>query len=153
MRRENHSRVVSDESSSDVFVLRDKTGQVLVNPHGADVDKPVKSFNERKDRHTVGGGGLLGGVLSALDSRSDEEIEVEEWILPAGETLYVRGRPEQVEIGLVITDPGDKHFLISTRSEDELAGSAKKWSVAGMVVAGLAGVGGVVLLVVGAVTS
>jgi hypothetical protein len=152
MRRENKSRVVSDETSTDLFTLRDAAGEVLVNPVGATVDDPVKSHDVRSRRGAVPGGDMFDKVLSALDSRTDEEIEVEEWIVPPDETLYVRGNPVQVELGLIMNDPRDGHFLISTRSEEQLAGSAQRWAVVATVVAGFAAVGGLGLLVAGAVS-
>jgi hypothetical protein len=152
MRRENRSNVVSDERSTDLFTLRDAAGEVLVNPEGADIDNPVKSHRERSHRAAVQGRDMFDKVLSVLDDRSDEEIEVEEWIIPVDEALYVRGKPVQVELGLIMNDPGDGHFLISTRSEEQLAGSAKRWATVSMVVAGLAAAGGLALVVAGALS-
>jgi hypothetical protein len=150
MRRQSRSNVVSDESSTELFTLRDAAGEVLVNPEGATIDDPVKSHDVRTDRTALPGRDMVDKVLSVLDSRSDEEIEVEEWIIPAGETLYVRGNPVQVELGLVMNDPRDGHFLISTRSEQELAGSAKTWATVATVAGALAALGGIVLIVAGA---
>jgi hypothetical protein len=149
--RESHSNVVSDESSPDLFTLRDEAGEVLVNPEGVSVDDPVKSYDVRSRRNSLGGGDMFDKVLSVLDDRDDEEIEVEEWIIPLDEKLYVRAKPVQVEAGLIMNDPGDGHFLISTRSEEELSGSAKTWGTVATVTAAVAALAGVVLVVVGAV--
>lgn len=151
-RRVSRSNVVSDETSTELFTLRDSAGEVLVNPDGATVDDPVKSHDMRTDRNSLGGRDMVDKVISALDSRSDEEIEVEEWIIPLDEALYVRGNPVQVEMGLIMNDPDDGHFLISTRSEQQLAGSAKKWATVATVGGIVAALGGLVLVVAGAVS-
>jgi hypothetical protein len=153
MERKHRSRVVEDVTSeADVFMLRDKAGEVIVNPRGASVDDPVQSFNERHDVRSSSGGGVLGALISGLDRRDDEEIEVEEWILPLDEELYVRGKPFQAEVGMTMLDPGDNHFLISTRSEEQLTTSAKRWGIAAAVTAAVCLVAGVALIVAGAVS-
>jgi hypothetical protein len=152
MRRKSRSNVVSDETSAELFTLRDSAGEVFVHPQGATVDDPVKSYDVRSDRSSVGGRDMVDRALSLLDSRSDEEIEVEEWIIPVDQKLYVRGNPVQVDLGLAMNDTGDGHYLISTRSEEQLAGSAKMWATVATVVGILAAVGGVALIVAGAVS-
>jgi hypothetical protein len=148
--RRDRSRVIEDKTSIDeVFVLRDDAGQIFVNPQDADVDKPVKSFSERRDVNNFRGG-ALDVLVSALDHKMDEELEVEEWIIAPDEELYVRGKPFKAEIGLVMVNPDDGHYLISTRSEEQLAGAAKKWQLAAMIVGAIAAVAGVALLVAGA---
>ena len=150
MRRRNRSKVIEDKTSEgEVFVLRDAAGEVFVNPQGAKVDKPVKSFRERRDVNSFSGGGLAA-VLSAIDRRQDEEIEVEEWILPVEEEIYVRGRPYRAQIGLTMVDPKDDEFLISTRSEEELSGAAKRWALVATLAGAVAAVAGVALIIAGA---
>jgi hypothetical protein len=151
-RRESRSRVIEDKTSDDeVFVLRDKAGQVFVNPQEADVDDPVKSFSERRDVDNFRGG-ALDVLLSSLDSKMDEELEVEEWIIPVDEELYVRGKPYKAEIGLVMVNPDDGHYLISTRSEEQLVGAAKRWQLIATIAGAVAAVAGVALIVAGAVS-
>jgi len=144
------SHVVADESSSQIFSLRDSAGQVLLNPDGVSIDDPVKSHDVRTDRDSLAGRDMVDTVLSVLDNRSDEEIEVEEWIIPVDEALYVRGNPVQTEGGLVMNEPEDGLFLISIRSEEELAGSAKLWATVATVAGALAALGGIALIVAGA---
>jgi hypothetical protein len=150
--RRNRSKVIEDKTSEgEVFVLRDAAGQVFVNPQGANVDKPVKSFRERRDVNQFGGGGgALATIVAAMDRRMDEEIEVEEWILPVDEEIYVRGRPYRAQIGLTMVKPEGDEFLISTRSEEELAGAAKRWALAATIFGAVAAVAGVALIIAGA---
>lgn len=150
--RENHSRVIEDRRSDDeLFVLRDQAAQILVNPQDADVDKPVKSFRERRDVDNFSGG-VLNALVASLDRKMDEEIEVEEWILPVDEEIYVRGKPYKADVGLVMTNSADGHFVISTRSEEELSGSAKRWALLATIGGVAAALGGVALIVAGAVS-
>jgi hypothetical protein len=144
-RRVDRSNVVSDESSSSTFALRDAAGEVLVNPHGADVDDPVKSHDVRTVKQEGMAAELIGEFVGG---RSDEEVEVEEWILPVGQRIYVRGQPTEMDGGLMMIDPGS-HYLISTRSEEELAGSARLWATVATVGAAVAAVAGVVLIGIG----
>ena len=144
--RNNRSRQVKDEASSDLFTLKDEAGQVLVSVAGATIDDPVKSFRERKDVQQSISEGLIDALLT---NDRDREIEVEEWILPVGEQLYVRGQPTDSEQGLMMVDPGDQ-FLISTRSEEELTSSAGLWNKVSLITMIVSAVAGVGLLIAGA---
>jgi hypothetical protein len=148
-RRVHKSNVLWDESSSDLFTVRDSTGEVLVNPEEVTVDHPVKSHDLRADRNSLD---PMDTLLSLMGSRSDEEIEVKEWIIPIDEALYVRGTPVQTDYGLIMNDPRDGHFLISARSKQELAKSAKLWATVATVLGFTAAVAGVALIIVGAVS-
>ena len=147
------SKVVEDKQSDEPFAIRDASGQVFVNPKEADVDTPVGSHTERRDVNDfLGGGGALEVLVSGLDRRTDEEIEVEEWILPVGEELLVRGKPTKADIGLTMLKPDDGEFLVSTHSEHELVESAKRDKAFGNVFAAVAGVAGVALIVADALS-
>lgn len=150
-RRVNRSNVVSDETSGQPFALRDQTGQALVSPDGADVDHPPKSHDVRMDKGSQSlGSELLEGLFSG--ARHDREIEIEEWILPVGQQLYVRGQPTDAELGMMMIDPGSD-FLISTRSEEELASSAKLWLAVATWTAAVAAIVGAGLVAAGIATA
>jgi hypothetical protein len=144
------SRVVEDRTSEgNAFVLRDAGGQVFVDPRAAKVDKPFRSYREI---HGVNHwrDGALSGLVASLGRKMHEQIELEEWMLRDGEVLFVRGRTYRTSIGLMMVDPGDGHYLISTRSEEQLTGSARRWTAFATALGLLAAAGGAALVMAGA---
>jgi hypothetical protein len=95
-------------------------------------------------------GGLLGSI-SRMDDRG-EWYEYEEWVLPAGTPLFVSGEVAQYGEVLAIREPADGHLVISTKSEDELLKSGARNARLLEVGAVAGAVGGVALVVAGAVS-
>ncbi|MGV3564529.1 MAG: GIDE domain-containing protein [Nocardioides sp.] len=130
----NQEEVVADECSDAPFVLSDGSGEVLVHPAVA-VDGATKghTLTRRGD-----GGDTLGYTL-------------EEWLLPAGTTVFVAGeaaeRGGRIEIGA----PEGRDMVLSTRSETELLRAAAGSARTAGIVSKVAAVAAVVLAVVGAV--
>ena len=74
-----------------------------------------------------------------------------ERLLPVDRRIYVLGESVDSADGLTIQAPSErgKRFIISTRSEEELVGSATQWLLVGAVASGAIGV---ILFVVSLVT-
>lgn len=150
-RTRTEERVVSQEASPDAFALADATGRVLVEPGGAKVDQPLESFNRLE---APGGGGStqisLGGLSINIGNRDGlVGIRRKEEILPAGDELYVLGGAFAREGEGLVSRPDTGHFIISTRSSDELSQSARtqaRWLSGGAALLALAGV---VLVIIG----
>jgi len=146
------SREVSDEVSSDPFVLDDGSGFIAVNIDGADIDHPQQVI----DRRVVSDDGWanrlsvrLGPIT--LDGGGDGITGYQhcEWVVPVGARVFAIGEAHKEGSGLLLRKPrsGDSPFIVSLRSEEELRTSAAKsakWMQIGMIAAGAAGVGCVV---------
>ena len=122
------------------FYVRDATGRVLVNPEDADLDMVE-----------------AGGRFDAAQPKPGERARTLGFrhavqALPVGAQVYVLGCA--VDSGgqpAIARGPRDRkqRFLISRRSERELAGSAASWARGLYYAAGGLGALGVALLVLG----
>ena len=143
-RTQNKERVVSDDSSPNPIAIDDGTGTVLVELDGCDVDRPVLALDRRIDD----GEGLAEELLASLvNSRRDDTYgyRQREHIIPAGQRLFAIGAVTMGPDGPRLTKPSEKGqpFMVSTRSEAQLASSAAssaRWLQVGAVVAGVLGV-------------
>ena len=99
-------------------LVEDQSGKAGIDFDGADVEA-IQTVNEPTAAPNTTGGGLIGGVLSAL-SNSNASFRRKESILPPDIPLYVLGEVRQ---GGLIGKPGDgsknKTFVISHKSEEE----------------------------------
>ena len=154
-RREN-SQVVSDEQSEAPLIVDDGTGQVLVDPRGADIDHPEESFDrfepDTGDEH--GGGTKFEAFGISITSGPDGGslgFQRQETIIRPGRELYVLGEARDSSGTLELGKPQEGgRFVISGRTEEELTKSAARGaSIAGPVGA-VAGIAGIVLIVIGA---
>ena len=131
---------VTSESSESAFVLRDATGEVLVEPTSG-VDGARRTVSEFREGRRGGGRDTIG-------------FEHEEWVLEPGTRLFVRGEVSERDGRLVVGEPSTGDLVVTTRSEEQLlasaAGSARTAGIASKVAAvaavGLAVVGAVSLL-------
>lgn len=153
-RRERKTRrgsdVVSQNSQRIPFWVEDSTGQILVNPDGADIDavQVIDKFESNTGGViTLGGfsfnvGSIVGQMLS--DSRT-LGYRFRESILPIGRQIYVLGEASDSTGKVQIQKPSEKgKFIISLKSEEELVRSAKstiQWLMIGAIVSGVAGLG------------
>ncbi|WP_129626074.1 E3 ubiquitin ligase family protein [Candidatus Oscillochloris fontis] len=122
------------------FSIRDETGQTLVLPEGADLDlvETGKRFDQDEKPWT-------GATRTLGQSHVEQSLAV-------GTKVYILGcavdRQGSVAIGKHPRD--SKHrFMISRKSEQELASSAAFWSRNLYYAAGGSGVLGVILVIVG----
>ena len=124
---------VTSETSSSPFVLRDATGEVLVEAL-ADVDGG--QFRE----------GRRGGARDTIG------FEHEEWVLEPGTRLFVTGEVSDAGGVLTIRKPAKGDLVVTTRSEDQLLESAAGSVRTSGIVMKVAAVAAVVLAVIGLVT-
>ena len=146
-------RVVSDERSHDAIGLTDGTATVDVDPQGADVDRPLETHN-RVEPPPAGSSPRItfGGVTVDIGGRDGlVGIRTKEQILPVGHELYVLGGAFSQGGTGRIGKPREGPFVISMRSAEDLARSARtgmRWlsgSAAAVTIAGA------VLIVIGIV--
>jgi len=153
-RRVDKTRVMSEHSSEDPFVVQDDTGTIVVDPRQADVDSPPKLV-ERVDRDSndleIGGGmlaNLAEGMISSARSDRSTGIEHEEWGIPAGQRLYVLAEASDSGGRLAMVRPGNGGgaFMISARTEAEVQQSTRAMRTVALAISVALGVTGVVLL-------
>lgn len=135
------SQVLEEHRSTGLLTVQDGTGKVAVDLGGRDVEHALQVLDrlERDPRHRAGRPGRVG-------------LHHNEWIVAPGTPLTVIGEARLQGGAVVITDPdGKAPLLVSTRTGDELASSAKGRSTA--LRGGAIGLGalGLVLVVVGLV--
>ncbi|MBB0246009.1 hypothetical protein FNQ90_18330 [Streptomyces alkaliphilus] len=155
-RREEKTRVVSQHVSAEDLSVRDATGDILVRPGKKEIDRPEKIL-DRFERDTGGASGGIsfkGFTLNLPSDGGSIGFQQEEWIVASGRRLYVLGEASDDHGRLVIGPPSDGGlFIVSTRSEEELLGSARSrergFRVAGLIL----GAVGALLLVAGTVTA
>lgn len=157
-RRERRSRSGSDVVSrirrEPPFRVEDATGGMLVDPRGATVEAE-KSFS----RHEAGSGlgsirvGSLSidlGALGALaGGRRTTGYRFEETCIPSGRELYVLGEATDSGGTLVIRKPEKGRFLVSTRSEEDILGSARKAALGFRIAAAIGLLAGAALAIAG----
>jgi hypothetical protein len=148
------TETVAEHSSAPGFtVVRD--GHAIGVDHGGrrpdGVEQVADRFEEAQEQRT--GGGWLRALGDFVDGDRDETIgfQYTEWALRPGTPLYVLGEVRDTTGELVIGPPADTkdHFVVSTRSEEQLTASARsrqRWL--SRIGAGV-GVGGLVLVVLG----
>ncbi|NJP65963.1 GIDE domain-containing protein [Streptomyces spiramenti] len=121
-KRQERSRVVSEHTSGSEFLVRDRTGEVLVDP-GKGVDQPEKILDTFEKGGGRGGGTISFGSFSLpIGSRSGTiGYRYEEWALLPGRTVFVHGEADDSTGRLVVGAPADGGLhLVSTRTQEEL---------------------------------
>src|SRR4051812_579797 len=154
--RVEKDEVVSDITSAAPFVVSDGSGQVVVSPEGAEIDHPervVDRFEPYTDGAPAPSGlaGVLSSVLRAGAQSGTLGFRYQEWILRPGARLYVNGEVSDASGRLAFAKPADGRFIVSTRSEEQIVGSAEKTALWSTVGAGVAAVAGVALIIAGLV--
>jgi E3 Ubiquitin ligase len=149
-KRVDRSEVVSDISSSTPFAVSDGTGQVAVAPEDAKVDHPEQILDRFEPR---GGGGPASAFSSFVRSGGNSGtlgFRYREWILRPGARLWVHGEVSDATGRLAFAKPSEGRYIISTRSEEQIVGAARRNAGIAHTAAAVAGIAGVVLVVLGA---
>ena len=144
------SESVAANTRSVPFQVRDATGSIEVDPEGASfVDEKVFSRFEQGSSFRFGGFSLDVGGFMSPGGRRTIGYRFEESVIPVGRQVYVLG--EAVDSGgrLRVRKPGQKGaaFIVSLKSEEELAKGAGRAATAftvGAVVAALLAAGALV---------
>ena len=149
------SENISSNSQSIPFTLEDRTGEIMVNPEGGAIDT-VQVLNEFRQE---GSGGLLAfglfslAVSTGMGGRRTLGYRYTESILPCDREVLIIGTAADDGGRVTLRKPiqSDKKFIISLKSEEELAKStanAAKGFFYGMIACLAIGV---ILVIVGLV--
>ncbi len=151
--RERRTRTSSEAVSSNRrharFMVEDATGRIQIVPDGAKfiAEKVLSRFEPGS------GGEIRFGSFSFTPHFGEGDrrtlgYQYEEEAIPVGRNTYVHGRATDKQGELCIESPAEKgQFIISVKSEEELARKGKS-TVTGMTVgAVIAAIAGVVLIV------
>ncbi|MBU0598604.1 E3 ubiquitin ligase family protein [Patescibacteria group bacterium] len=125
---------VESDKKSAPFYIDDGTGKIMVNPDGATIE-PRDLGEQRFRRGERFGNNILSNILSSV---ADFNTRVNEKALFTNEHAYVFGHVTEGSQGLVF-QKGDKDFVISHKSEEEVEKSTAR-SAMGMKVLGVIGI-------------
>ncbi len=147
------SDTVAENQRSTPFLVDDTTGQIQIDPGGAEfvAEKVVSRFEPGGD--SSGGEIRLGSFSLSLPSLSGDRrtlgYRFEEEAIPLGRNIYVLGEAVELNGELRLKQPGEGQFIISLKGEEELmrdSQSSATWLLVGSIACVLIGVG---LLVAG----
>ncbi|MFJ1454743.1 E3 ubiquitin ligase family protein [Nocardia wallacei] len=126
--RKRRTEKVAEHTSWQGFAVIDDEGRTLgVDPNGTEPDHAVKTVDRFEPHRDGNSADLLGGILDRVLGGGDGTIgyKYTEWIIPVGQRLYVLGEVHDRIGPLVIGKPsGNGHFVISTRTEQQLRDEA-----------------------------
>ncbi len=151
-----NSDIVANNSRSVKFSVRDETGTILVNPEGAEIE--VERVVDRFEPQTSFSGGAIsfGGFSLSLGGGADTGrrrtlgYHFSEEILPLKRQVYILGEASDRAGALMIQKPREKgKFIISMKSEEELAASAKSGMTWSLYISIACFILGFILIVVG----
>jgi len=144
------SDIVSSNTRSVPFLVRDDTGTVKVNPNDAQIDgeRIVDRFEPESavssGRISFGNFSFSLGGLGTTSGRRTLGYQFTETILPLNRRLYVLGAASDSSGELIIQKPREKgQFIISLKSEEELLKSSKSgmtWSLVGAIACFVVGI-------------
>ncbi|MFH0952478.1 MAG: GIDE domain-containing protein [Patescibacteria group bacterium] len=139
--RQSWERVGSDKQST-AFRVQDSSGQVTVNPEGADWD--VQSLGEKYvQRGDIMQNSILKSVINAV---SNKQTRAKESALLVNGPVYVYGQANEGKGGVAI-EKGQGKFFISHKSEEQVEKSMAH-TAGFMKVLGYIGIiGGVAIIV------
>ncbi|WP_055075467.1 E3 ubiquitin ligase family protein [Pseudanabaena sp. 'Roaring Creek'] len=148
------SETISSNSQSIPFTLQDRSGELVVNPDGGDIET-TQILNEFRQENSslLSFGAFRLSVSLGMGGRRTLGYRYTESILPCDREVLVIGTAADEGGQVTLRKPiqSDKKFIISLKSEEELAKStanAAKWFFYGMVACLSLGA---VLLIVGLV--
>jgi hypothetical protein len=136
---------VSENERKANFFVKDTTGEVLVDTEGAEMHT-MKIFSEYEQGTNPSNNWFNFGGFSFGTSSGSTVLgyKYEEYAIPLNSHLYVLGEANDRAGKLRISKSTDKkqHFIVSTKTEDELKSSLQsninifKWSAIGLWVVG-----------------
>ncbi len=128
---ETNSETVSSNKQSVGFQVEDATGQIEVDPTGADLET-IKILDEFRPEESAGGMLSFGRFSLAVSHPSSNRrtlgYRYSESILPLERRVLVIGMVTDNSGNLLVKKPndGDRKFLISLRDEEELKANAQR---------------------------
>jgi hypothetical protein len=93
--------------------------------------------------------GLVGSVLRSGGSSGTLGFEYEEWVIRPGARLYVHGEVSDASGRVAFAKPDKGRYIISTRSEEQIVGSAERGATIARVITGVLLVAGIALVIAG----
>lgn len=139
---ERRSETVSNNERFVPFLINDGSGSIKVDLEGA--EKVAQQSVDRFDSQAPSGFSLNFGYSG--DSKTIG-FRYKEHVIPVGAQLYVLGEAsDRRGGGISVIKPADtkNHFIVSTKSEEELIKSSEgsaTWYLVGAIVSAIAGVG------------
>jgi len=151
-RQVDKTRVVAQHESQEPFVVRDATGEIVVDPRGADLDNPfefVDKFERNSSNIDLCDSKWANIAEQFAKAGVQGGIQHQEWGIPVGQQLYVLAEANDRSGTLTMSRPEKGRFTISTKTEEELRDSAGTTVAIATSIAVVVGVIGVVLLALG----
>jgi len=157
-RRERRTRTGSETVASnrrDVrFMVEDATGRIQVVTDGADfIAEKVLSRFEPASAHSgreIRFGSFAFTPRFREGDRRTLGYQFEEKAIPIGRNIYIHGRATDKQGQLCIESPAEKgQFIISVKSEEELARKGKSMATGMTIGAVVAAVAGIVCIIMG----
>ncbi|SFB32104.1 E3 Ubiquitin ligase [Amycolatopsis marina] len=151
--RSKRTEKVVEHTSAEGYALIDEQGRTIgVDPNGTNPDGVEQSVNRFEPHHGGGGHSELFGIRlpAVLGGGRDSTLgyEYKEWLIRPGRRMYILGEVHDKIGPLVIGKPEQGgHFLISTRTEDELRADRvqrHKFLAVGVIVAVVGGIAAVI---------
>lgn len=122
------SETISSNSQSIPFTLQDRSGELIVNPDGGDIDtvQVLNEFRNENSGSSISFGGFSLSITSGFgNGRRTIGYRYTESILPCDREVLVIGTAADEGGNVTLRKPiqSDKKFIISLKSEEELAKS------------------------------
>ncbi|AOS65247.1 GIDE domain-containing protein [Actinoalloteichus hymeniacidonis] len=119
---------LADHSSSQSYAIQDDAGDTItIEPGNLRPDKPEQVLNSYETAHGPGGSGLGNTLMRLVGNRMGGGGTLghryTEWVVRPGQRLYILGEVNDRRGDLTVSRPEKGHFIISTRSEEELRAS------------------------------
>lgn len=152
-RTRRSSEVVSQQTESALFRVRDETGAMAVQPDGARFDgltKTVDRFDSGDSSELSLGRFVMSLATGLTGGRRTLGYKYEERIFPLDRPVTVIGEVSD-QMGEVALAKGAGKLIVSTRTREELVGSAKKAARLFLIFGLIALGGGVALVIAGVV--
>ena len=150
------SDTLAQNERLDPFLVNDGTGQVLVDPEGAKIDwvESVDRFERGEPEGatlSVGRFSLNLGGFRLGSGRRTLGYRYKEWVLPAQHPIYVLGGAAPGGEQPCVRRPAEKgqKFIVSVKSEEEIVKGARRSILCLTIGAAVAGLAGIVLIVLG----
>jgi len=145
------SENVSTNERRTMFMVRDETGAVEIDPEGAPVEgvKVLSKFEQGNHGPSISIGGFKLSLGAIGGGRRTIGYRLEESALPIGTRVYVLGEARDDGGRLRVAKPAAKggRFIITVKSEEQLLKSAKTGSKVSGIIALVLAVAAVVTLV------